>query len=189
MLTTAELRWFARGTLPEDIAHWFQQDCLGEQQPSAEEREDVYLYLPSCNYLGIKLRQERLEIKWRKAELGMLRFRDRVEGKAEKWVKWTCEDPTDEMFKPAAVVEKGPWVSVKKVRSQHQYENCAVELTKLNVRGNDWWSLAFEAVGDDINLMDNLQTVASSVFKSYRNPKLEFEDSYAYPSWLQCIGR
>lgn len=205
MLTTAELRWFARGTLPEDIAHWFQQDCLGEQQSSPEEREDVYLYLPCCDYLNIKLRQERLEIKWRKAELGVLCFGDRVEGKAEKWVKWTCEDPTNEMFNPAAVVEKGLWVSVKKVRSQRQYQvlpresikavpvnesidqGCTVELTQLGINGNAWWSFAFEAFGEDEKLMDTLQAVASWVFKTYRGSKLQAQDSYSYPSWLSSL--
>ena len=89
MLTTAELRWFARGSLPAEIEHWFEQDQLGDHLAPAEEREDVYLYLPGCDYLGIKMRQGRLEIKWRKAELGVVGFEDRVEGKAEKWVKWT----------------------------------------------------------------------------------------------------
>ncbi len=203
-MLTAELRWFERGTLPEEIEHWFGQDCLGGQRSPAEEREDVYLYTPGCEYLGIKLRQGKLEIKWRKAELGVVRFGDRVEGKAEKWVKWTCEDPTDEMFKPAGVVGKGSWVSVKKVRSQRQYQvlpgesitpvpvnesinqGCTVELTQLDINGNAWWSLAFEAEGEDNCLMDTLQAVATWVFKSYRNPKLQVQDSYSYPSWL-CL--
>lgn len=205
MLTTAELRWFDRGTLPEEISHWFEQDCLGGQRSPAEEREDVYLYTPGCEYLGIKLRQGKLEIKWRKAELGVVRFGDRVEGKAEKWVKWTCEDPQAEMFKPAGVVGKGSWVSVKKVRSQRQYQvlpgesitsvpvnesinqGCTVELTQLNINGNAWWSLAFEACGEDDCLMDHLQAVATCVFKTYREPKLQAEDSFAYPSWLSVV--
>ena len=206
MLLTAELRWFVRGTLPEEVEQWFQQDCLGGQRSPAEEREDVYLYTPGCDYLGIKLRQGRLEIKWRKAELGVVRFGDRV-GKAEKWVKWTCEDPTNEMFKPAVVVEQGSWVSVLKVRSQRQYQvlpgesitpvpvtesisqGCTVELTQLNINGNAWWSLAFEASGEDDCLMDSLQATASWVFKTYHEPQLQAEDSYAYPSWLSiCTG-
>lgn len=204
MQLTAELRWFNRGTLPEAISHWFEQDCLGGERSPAEERSDVYLYSPGCDYLGIKLRQGRLEIKWRKAELGVVHFGDRVEGKAEKWVKWICEDPTDEMFKPAAVVGKS-WVSVKKVRSQRQYQvlpdesitavpvtesidqGCTVELTQLGINGNAWWSLAFEAFGEDDCLMDNLQAVAKWVFKTYRESELQAEGSFAYPTWL-CLG-
>ena len=205
MQLTAELRWFNRGTLPEEISHWFEQDCLGEQLKPPEEREDVYLYSPECEYLGIKLRQGRLEIKWRKAELGVVRFGDGVEGKVEKWGKWLCEDPT-ESFQLADVVGKKAWVGVKKVRSQRQYQvfpgtvtavpinesieqGCTVELTQLSINGNAWWSLAFEAFGENATLMDNLQAVASWVFKTYRGSKLQAEDSYAYPSWLSVILR
>ncbi len=57
---------------------------LGNYLAPVEERVDIYLYLPKCEYMGIKLRQGRLEVKWRKAELGIMHFGDTVEGKAEK---------------------------------------------------------------------------------------------------------
>lgn len=204
MQLTAELRWFYRGTLPEEILQWFQQNQLGEHLAPPEEREDLYLYSPRCEYMGIKLRQGRLEIKWRKTELGFVAFGDRVEGKAEKWGKWLCENPTAESFQPADVVGKS-WVSVKKVRSQRQYQvfpgesitavpvtesinqGCTVELTQLGINSNAWWSLAFEAFGEDDCLIDHLHAVASCVFKSYREPKLQARDSYAYPSWLSVV--
>lgn len=211
MLTTTELRWFKSGTLPKEITQWFQHQ-LGELAPP-EEREDVYLYTPGCEYMGIKLRQGRLEIKWRKAELGNLRFRDQVEGKVEKWGKWLCEDPTQQSFQPQDAVGKS-WVSVKKKRclrrfalrpSQRKYQvisgesivavsanqsidqGCNVELTELSVNGNDWWSLAFEAFGEDDYLINNLQTVASKVFQNYLAIKLTTNDSYAYPCWLSLV--
>ena len=210
MLLTAELRWFNRGTLPEEISHWFQQDCLGDHLAPPEEREDLYLYIPGCDYMNVKLRQGRLEIKWRKAELGVVRFEDRVEGKAETWGKWLCEDPTSD-FQLAAVRGKESWVSVQKVRflrkaslTQRQYQvfpdksitlpvtesidqGCNVELTTLTINNNAWWSLAFEAFGEHERLMDHLQTLANQVFKTYHGPKLLVEDSFAYPSWLSVV--
>jgi len=60
-----------------------------------------------------------------------------------------------------------------------------VELTTGD-NGNAWWSLAFEAFGEDDCLMEHLQAVASCVFKSYRGSNLQAKDSYAYPSWL-CV--
>ena len=203
MLTTTELRWFKLGTLPKEIFQWFQQDQLGDLAPP-EEREDVYLYTPGCEYMGIKLRQGRLEIKWRKAELGNLRFGNQVEGKVEKWGKWLCEDPTQQSFQPQDVVEK-LWVSVKKARVQRKYQvisgesivavsanqsieqGCNVEITQLSVNGNNWWSLAFEAFGEDDYLSDNLKAVASDVFKNYQGFQLQFQDSFAYPSWLSLV--
>ncbi|MGJ5673082.1 MAG: hypothetical protein ACR9NN_05615 [Nostochopsis sp.] len=40
--------------------------------------------------MGIKLRQEQLEVKWRKIELGVMSFSEFAEGKVEKWSKWEC---------------------------------------------------------------------------------------------------
>ncbi|WP_235526439.1 hypothetical protein [Nostoc piscinale] len=81
MLTTIEVRWFYPGTIPTEIEEWFPQNC------SPEKREDWYLYAPKCDYWGIKLRQERLEVKWRKAELGVLNVGELIEGRVEKWGK------------------------------------------------------------------------------------------------------
>ncbi len=188
MLITMEMRWFERGEIPTEIERWFNQDSLGGQIKSPEDREDWYLYLPNSNYLGIKLRQGKLEIKWRQAELKVLRFGELAEGKAEKWAKWTCEDPTSKCFIPAEVAGKESWMSVKKMRSQRVYQDCAVEITQLKINGKDWWSLAFEATGEDDKLMDNLQTVASQVFQTYPGSKLQGKDSFAYPSWLSIVG-
>jgi len=36
-------------------------------------------------------------------------------------------------------------------------QGCNVELTQLSINGNAWWSLAFEAFGEDDCLMEHLQ--------------------------------
>lgn len=202
MLTTAELRWFYPGKLPEVVAEWFGQDQLGYLAP-AEEREDIYLYVPESDFVGIKLRQGRLEIKWRKAELGTLQF-GKVSGKAEKWAKWLCEDPSNESFQPQEVVEKKAWVSIKKMRTQRKYQispdqiiiaipvnesgdrTCSVEITQLEINSNFWWSLAFEASITDESPINNLKPVAEWIFNTYPG-KLQTENSYAYPTWLDIV--
>lgn len=197
MLETTELRWVCSGTLPEVTQHWFQYDCPSECLPP-EEREDLYLSTAGCEHLGIKLRQEQLEIKWREAELGVLRCWD-LDGKAEQWIKSICADSEVECIIPKVTV-KGLWIRVRKVRSQRKYQvlpnqsliavpvsqpsdpGCAVELTTLRIKGNSWWSQGFEAgKGDPLR---DIQVVASEVLKTYRGPKLGFQDSYAYPKWL-----
>lgn len=122
MLTTYELRWFSPGMIPENIETWFKQNCLIDPIQPPEEREDVYLDSPKSDFLGIKLRQGRLEVKWRKAELGAVRFGDFVEGKAEKWGKWLCSDATEESFQPNLVLSNSSWVSVQKVRYSQLYK-------------------------------------------------------------------
>jgi hypothetical protein len=66
-------------------------------------------------------------------------------------------------------------------------QGCNVEITQLSVNGNNWWSLAFEAFGEDDYLSDNLQTVASKVFQNHLAIKLTTNDSYAYPRWLSLV--
>ena len=186
MLSSLEIRWFYAGKLPAAISDWFEQDELGGKLQPPEEREDVYLYSPECEYLGIKLRQRRLEIKWRNAELDIVRLEEGVEGKLEKWGKWMCEDPSQESFKPEAVLGKSSWVSVKKVRLQRLYEGCAMEITQLNVKGNDWWSVAFETLGAEASKLEQLKTIATQAFETYNGSQLQAQDSYAYPRWL-CL--
>lgn len=199
MLTTIELRWFYPGTIPNEMEEWFPQNC------SPEKREDWYLYAPGCDYLGIKLRQERLEVKWRKAELGLVRFGELVEGKAEKWGKWMCSDSTGESFQPAMVSGNSMWVNVQKVRRLQHYQiladssvqavagnenidnSCSVELTQLLIQEQTGWSLALEAVGEDSHLLENLQLTANWVFNNYQGSKLVAVNSYAYPHWLELI--
>lgn len=201
MLISAELRWFYSGPLPGEVALWFQAEALGQNLDAAASREDVYLDLPDCPYLGIKLREERLEIKLRRQELGG--FKNQVwEGKAEKWCKWSCEQPTAEPLVSAAAIAQGPWIKVLKERMQRKYQvlpdhslqtvaieaevdrGCTAEVAQVKIQGNPWWSLAFEAFGPDAELINSLQTTADWVLKGYVGPQLHLQASYAYPTWL-----
>lgn len=199
MLSSTELRWFYPGKLPEAISAWFKVQHLGTALEPPEKREDIYLYVAAdCDYMGIKLRQGRLKIKWRKAELGIVNIAKGVEGKLESWDKWLCEDSQAKNFQPQSVIDKSHWVKVSKLRQQRKYQvlaqkvqpvpldatidqGCNVELTQLTVNGNNWWSIALEAFGAST---DNLPVVANKVFSHYSASSLQAKDSFAYPRWL-----
>lgn len=202
MLKSIELRWFYPGKLPKEVSSWFNADNLG-QLLAPEQREDIYLFVaPDCDYMGIKLRhavtalpnlrghlanprgQGRLEVKWRRAELGTISFSNLVEGKLEKWGKWFCEDSTGESFQPQGVATKSQWIRVKKVRQQRTARDCNVEITQLDINGDNLWSLAFEAIGEDKEAIASLQALGSNIFQSYVYHQLQVQDSFAYPSWL-----
>ncbi|XWK86794.1 MAG: hypothetical protein U7127_21695 [Phormidium sp.] len=205
MLTTSEIRWFDRGTTPPAIENWFTADVLRENCQPIEEREDLYLLIPGCEFLGVKLRQQRLETKLRVTELEILRFKNNVIGVAEKWIKSTCEDGKLESLFTPEVVAKGQWVKVEKARSQIRYlvadnysltpasteetsqEGCNVELTQLIVNHDPWWSLGFEASGTDEKLISNLETVAKKLFQTFPEQELKLVNSYAYPKWLSVF--
>lgn len=204
MRTSLEMRWFCRGTLPKSIGQWFGSESLGGYLSPPEEREDLYLLIPGCDYLGVKLRGKNLQVKWRQAEFGAMQFGNRWEGKAEKWLKWICTDTMGPL--PADLIATGKWVKVKKKRAQRLYEvsapgalmsvpveapipqGCSVEITQLNINGSAAWTLGFEAFGSESCLTENLQTVANWASKSYQGQKLTTEDSSSYPIWLATKG-
>lgn len=204
MRASLEMRWFCSGTVPKSIGQWFGSDSLGGYLSPPEEREDVYLLVPNCDYLGVKLRGKTLEVKWRQAELGTMHFGNRWEGKAEKWLKWVCADTMAPVS--ADIIATGQWVGVKKKRSLRLYQvsapgvlmsvpveapipqGCTVEVTQLNIKGSAWWTLGFEAFGSESLLTENLQTVATWASKSYQGQKLKVDDSAGYPNWLASKG-
>lgn len=203
MLTTSELRWFYPGNIPQAITQWFNQSPGTSAPPEA--REDIYLYAPESEFLGMKLRQGRLEIKWRAAELGIMRCNENVEGKAEKWGKWLCEDPTKQMFQPQLVAGKTYWVNVQKLRLQRKYQilpnksvivipinqstenSCNVELTQITINKKPWWSIALEASNSQAHATTNLQIVANAIFNPAPQITLQTHNSYAYPKWLSLV--
>ncbi len=204
MLTTYEVRWFYSGNIPENIESWFKQNCLVSLAKSPEEREDVYLYTPGCDYLGVKLRQGGLEVKWRDPAISKMHFSSLVEGNIEKWKKWRCLDSSGESFSSQQIGDNSVWIKVRKVRYLQLYtvvlklpkavstdididNGCSLELTNVEINGNEWWSIALEAFGRDCNLKDNLQATAAFVFNNYDSSPLEAMDSYSYPTWLQLV--
>src|SRR3712207_2818961 len=187
MLTTLEVRWFSHSTPPVEVEHWFNADCPGKLLGTPEEREDLYLYTPGCDYLNLKVRQGSLEVKWRKSQLSIRQFSKCWEGKVEKWLKWTCKDPDSQSIIPSEAIGKGPWMSVKKVRRQRLYQDVSYELTQLSVRNDNWWSIAFEAAIEDSDQLDSFESVVSRVSQTYRGPQLSTDNSYAYPTWLSSV--
>ena len=204
MLTTYEVRWFYSGNIPENIESWFKQNCFLASTKSSSEREDVYLYTPECDYLGVKLRQGGLEVKWCNPEKDTVHFGSLVEGNVEKWKKWRCSDFSGESFQFSQIADNPLWVKVKKVRYSQLYtvvlklpkavstdididNGCSLELTNVEVNGNQWWSISLEAFGKNCNLKENLYATAALVFETYNGFPLQATNSHGYPSLLKLI--
>ncbi len=205
MLTTLELRWFCPGALPAPVTQWFEQLDPEAGAIAPEAREDQYLLAPGCDYLGIKLRQGRLEVKWRQGETAPNPFGSQAEGRVELWRKWICADPDTELQLPLASSGARNWMGVAKARSQRRYQvgphealvlvpegsvpesTCAVELTQLQIQDQTWWSLGFEAAGPMPELSNQLRTVANRLLQNYPGTELQSQNSYAYPHWLTLV--
>ncbi len=178
------MRWFKQGTIPSNIRQWFNNDCPGNLLEELDSRTDWYFQpIAPCDYLNIKLREGRLEIKWRQAQLAEIDCG--WQGTVEQWVKWLCQqDSIQGIGDEKGSLENTPWVAVEKTRSQRQFvlsldTFCNLELTQLRVQDQYWWSIGLESTGD----LDSLHAIALQVSETYPET-LTGEEAFAYPHWL-----
>lgn len=202
MLTTSEVRWFYPGLIPQPVRMWFM---AGDAQPYVEmPRIDRYLIIEDSDALGVKFRQGRIDLKQRYDGEWTLSFNESVAGMVECWRKWSfglAEAGND----VAMLQASGAWVAVKKQRVMRDYavkpdgtliampgmitppRGCSVELSRVDVEGDPWWSLCFEANGDADDLAEILEVAARHVFREEPGFQFTPTSSYGYPRWLRLL--
>ena len=62
------------------------------------------------------------------------------------------------------------------------------ELTELRVNGSDWWTIAFEIVGEVSEPISKLTRCVHWITKDYPGKKLQADNSYSYPEWLSKLN-
>ena len=203
MYPTLEVRWFMRGSIPQDVREWFAR---GEPPPIHEPpRVDHYLCLPRSNALGIKLREGRIEIKQRLHQYGNIRFHRRVTGAIEHWRKWSMPLATMGEGLAEILVPESSWIAVRKERMLRGYRcdaggqvvatgggyadrGCHMELTGVQAGDRVWWTLAFEAYGAEPSLRGSLASTMAYVLERDGAPmSLDARGSYGYPRWLALL--
>ena len=202
MFPTVEVRWFSQGKIPNQIRNWFRSgDFIPEDQ---ELRTDYYLRIAEGDFLGVKLREGRVEVKQR-YQPGMTRqFGDRSSGLVEAWFKWGfgLDEGSEEVFRVKVFLDQ--WVGVNKERTLRKFQviedgrveetsatdviqtGCALELAQVHLEGVSdlWWSVGFEAFGETGKRRNALILVAEDVLSSEGAPVLKVEESFSYPRWL-----
>ena len=73
-----------------------------------------------------------------------------------------------------------------RARELGQQPRCEVELTEVRARGQDWWTLGFEATGPADLLRSELQATAALVFAHALPGRMEFgpDEARSYAEWL-----
>lgn len=150
----------------------------------------------------------KLEVKSRLQEEGVITFGDGVKGQLEHWSKseFNSESMNAQFF--TFLTEKNQvWVAVSKERSLRKYEvtggkeirpvpsqkrdfvnGCQVELTKLLVCQQTWWTFGFEAFGETEEASVNtLKLSANEFFTNVGWGVFEEKDSMAYPQWINLL--
>jgi hypothetical protein len=151
-----EVRWIFPGQLEAAVARWF-----GRFPAVVESRQDIYLLDPPLPGLSVKVRGAgALEVKAYRGSPGMLEVAGRARGRLESWQKWSFP------FSPPSGDSGDPpgWLPVRKRRRISRFSRASrrivtragglgqqpwyeVELTEVHARGQDWWTLGFEAAG------------------------------------------
>jgi hypothetical protein len=190
-----EVRWIFPGQLEAAVAGWF-----GRFPARVESREDTYLLDPQLRGLSVKVRGGgALEVKVYRGSPGILEVPGRARGRLESWQKWSfpCGPLSLDSVDPAG------WRPVSKRRRISRFPlasgrivahpqglggepGCEVELTAVRTRGQDWWTLGFEATGPADLLRAELEATAALVFAQALPGGVAPgpDDSRSYAGWL-----
>jgi hypothetical protein len=190
-----EVRWIFPGQLETAVASWFSRFPA-----TTESREDTYLLDPQLRGVSVKVRAgAALEVKAYRGSRGILQVPARACGRLEAWQKWSF--PCRPLRQDSA--DLAGWQPVRKRRRISRFSRaggpaaarapvpgggpwCAVELTEVRTRGQDWWTLGLEATGPAELLHRELQAAAALVFArplpAGVQPGPDYSRSYA--EWL-----
>jgi hypothetical protein len=191
-----EVRWIFTGQLTAAVAGWF-----GRFPAETKVVEDTYLLDPHLPGLSVKVRGGRaLEVKMYCGSPGLLQVAGGGRGRLECWQKWSfphgppghdSSDPAG--WRPVTKRRRISWFSLAGGPARAgapglgEESGCAVELTEVDVRGEAWWTLGFEATGPAEALHGELDAAAALVFGQALpgGVKLGVGDSTSYAQWLR----
>ncbi|HEV7280937.1 MAG TPA: hypothetical protein VGN57_12100 [Pirellulaceae bacterium] len=206
---SAEFRWFWKDDPPAGLYDWF---CEGQGSICAaggggEIRQDVYLRDPRQPQLGIKRRGGKpgVEIKSLFA-IWELPIGSIFAAPIQLWVKQTStalelpEGATIRTSKTRRLrtfdltggapqeIPLGPAESPLNPSQAPPARGCNVELTKVVVEGQTWWTLGFESfqASDGLNTIEHDTWRTAEEMASRNPPPLGTPLLASYPEWL-CL--
>jgi len=189
-----EVRWIAAGPATTAMREWFTGFPAG-----TDARDDAYLLLPRLAGLSVKLRDRAaLDVKSYLSSAGVLELPPRCRGRLEYWRKWSFRynraDQGDALPPGWSMVRKRrlrTWFPAPAGRDPAAspaavQAGCAVELTQVQLRGEPWWSLGFEATGPAELLRAALDHAAGVIFARPLPAGVDFslDTSRSYAAWL-----
>jgi hypothetical protein len=208
-----ETRWFFEGDSSHhpDLRHWFESctpfpRAADVRAPEWKDRDagapDVYLLMPGCTDMGVKWREGTLQIKGRVADLGERRFGTAQAGRVQRWIKWTYPEvpaayrtlfeANETPRLKTAPVYKTRALRMIKLGSAKPEEvapgivlerGVGFEMTDLDLNGERYCSVAFEAFPDDAAAEAGFNAAVTG-FLGELVGSLGIGASMSYPDWL-----
>lgn len=195
MNKSTELRWVSNVKF-HDVEHWFSHH--GKAFINEWQRSDFYIHLDGYDKLSFKIREGKAEIKIL-TDSSTLKVSDMCSGIIEHWVKWS--NPLKEHLTAEQIfADKKQLIELKKERllitysinnnnisivNDNVHEGCQVELARLSVYNQQFYSFGFEAFGSDDQRTKHLKAVTAIVFQEANiKTELSVTNSYNYPELL-----
>ena len=152
--------------------------------------------------MGVKWREGMLQIKGRVEDLGARRFDTRHQGRVQRWIKWTYPEvpaACRALFLDSARHGLAT-ASVHKTRALRLISldgaeprevatgnvldrGVGFEMTELELDGERYCSVAFEAFPDDVLTAAGFDAVVAGFLRGLTDA-LDLDASMAYPDWL-----
>jgi hypothetical protein len=193
---TCEVRWIRPGRHGSEIARWFSRF-----PHVPEARDDDYLISPRMPGLSVKIRGgASFEVKQHRGVVGALDIEGAAAGSIDSWIKRSIPLPGG--VDGSHPLEGAAWRRVSKRRQIARFPidpaaggpgspgapYCSVELTEVEVVGQSWWTLGFEAGGR--GALGRIKRVAALVFAEPlpTASALGSEEVCSYAEWIHGLG-
>jgi hypothetical protein len=192
---TCEVRWIRPGRHGSEIARWFSRFSH-----APETRDDDYLISPRMPGLSIKIRgSASFEVKEHRGTVGALDVAAAAAGSIDSWIKRSI--PLAGGLDFSRPLDGTAWRRVSKRRQIARFPIgtsgdpdapgavvCSVELTEVEVIGQSWWTLGFEAGGR--GALGGIKRTAAVVFAEPCPTASAFraEEACSYAEWIHGLG-
>ena len=215
-----EVRWFLEGdaSIHLYVRNWFENYAPIPRSSDVNAiawsgrlggQPDVYLLLPGHADLGIKWREDMLQVKGLVEDLGLHAFCGRHEGNIQRWIKWTYADlpaayrnlldaPDDSGIQSADVRKRRALrmlrvdtadAALEVATGQWFDRGLGLEMTELELAGSHYCSIGFEAFPSDEWPRPEFVAVVERFLEGLTEADLLSTSSFSYPAWLGSQSR
>jgi hypothetical protein len=201
MYYSSEIRWFAR---TKEVLYPLFLKLPGDAFSNAL-REDHYL-VTEVDYLNVKLREGKVELKWRTAPSLPFRIGEIVIGRQEEWVKASFEDqdPIQSNLRNMSS-SNYTWISILKERQQKKYgihpknsispvgndasvnQGCFVEYTEVQILSKRFYTFSLESFGNEESTESSLNHVCDYLQQSSDLTRLAQLPCQGYAEFLNAL--
>jgi len=191
---TVELRWFADGSVPEEVKRWFER--IRDRPPLS--RTDLYLH-PGDAELNVKLRGDSdvIQVKQRFGSTDV-RLCETLAGSAEEWYKWSFD--LDESPPFPDVDSTGRWIPVEKSRRKIHLNSTRLseafpadpdfeveaEYANVSIGERNVWTFCIEVEGPHVPT-ESLVEYGSAVIDDAFPCSFEPSQSFGYSRLLERV--